>query len=658
MDKTTIIFIVILVAVFGFGVYSIIASKKPKKGESKAKVENTIKLYNKLGSNFITSGKLKRITTMINGLAVYSRYEVQKLSAKYCIMSYIILVGVSLAGFILFKDSVSKLLCVALAYVMSNIVIEKQVDKAYMRVYTQLRVALSSVRQEYLRLGSVAEAILEANFPDLMQKPFDQIYQILISNESEVKLQEFYEVVPFRPLQTIAGVCYSIHNDGDTKDANGHSNFVQALTLMASDVTDDLARLRYRKARFGFIEYLPLIPVALIKPIEYWFSDIMPGTVMIYNGPAGFMIKALIIIVSIITYTVIARMNTVLAFSEDDRSPAMCRLLENKKISKIVSNMIPKNKSRVRVIGQLKEALSKKTLEEFYVSKFVMAVTAFMMALLIMYSSVNIGYAYVSQSTQQLALVPSNEMDAYSPESIRELDNKYIQSGGNMDREELKSNIRSHMPGLTDLQVEDQMKRIQDKYNYMEMAKFQWWFVIACMGISVLCWFGPNIQLRTRKYLVMQEEEDDFLQLQTLTTIIMNTNCDTLEAIGQLANNSRIHKEMLAACYHSYPSDPRMAIARLNSKTNIIEFRRFISKLELTIDDLSLQDAFSDLVLERDYVKDMRELTMRNNIEKRRNLCGQLSKLSIGLMVTGEILIPLGYLGVMQFMGSLAAMSS
>lgn len=109
-------------------------------------------------------------------------------------------------------------------------------------------------------------------------------------------------------------------------------------------------------------------------------------------------------------------------------------------------------------------------------------------------------------------------------------------------------------------------------------------------------------------------------------------------------------------CYHSYPSNPEKELVRLQSKTPIIEFKRFIGKLQLTISDLSLAEAYSDLKIERDHMVRVREIAMYATIDKKRGLCGPVSLVPLGFLVIGDLLIPLGYLGIKEFMAALSSM--
>ena len=217
--------------------------------------------------------------------------------------------------------------------------------------------------------------------------------------------------------------------------------------------------------------------------------------------------------------------------------------------------------------------------------------------------------------------------------------------------------VQGYMPGLSDLQVIDQVKRLQDKFETLMNTKFHWWLIWVCAFIGFIGWNIPNISVKLRRIMVRTEAEDDFLQLQTLVSIFMTTDMDTLDTLYELSQHSRIHKEMLTYCYHSYPANPELELTRLQSKTPLTEFKRFIGKLKLTISDLSMQEAFSDLIIEREQIMRIREITINATIDKKRGLCGPLSLTPLGFMVVGELLIPLGYLGYREFMNALTMMN-
>ena len=69
-----------------------------------------------------------------------------------------------------------------------------------------------------------------------------------------------------------------------------------------------------------------------------------------------------------------------------------------------------------------------------------------------------------------------------------------------------------------------------------------------------------------------------------------------------------------------------------------------------------MQEAFSDLIIEREQILRITEITIQATIDKKRGLCGPISMVPLGAMIIGELLIPLGYLGVKEFMSAMTTM--
>lgn len=648
--------IIVMVTIVLFGVLIVIYGSKPKKEQGAAQERLFRKMYETLSTFFLTSGRMQKIIDQLSALSIYNRKEMQQIAVKYFLMSSSISIILVVAGIILFNDTISILVCITFAIMINTIMIDKQVEKVNMRVYQALKHSISSIRQEYLRLGSVPEAVEEADIPALLQRPFDNIYSILTSADGELQLLKFYESSPFRALQTLAGICYNINNSGDDKDEYGQSNFVQALTMLSSDVNSEIERLTMMKQRFGIIEYLTVVPIFCMNFIESYFIDTMPGTALIYNGLIGYLSRTVTLILCATCYTIVARINSATSVKEDDRSPWEKKLLEKPGFRQFIYNIEPKNAKKRRLELKLKKALSKKGPEHIYTEKVVISVISFAFAVIAMLSIVDMARDYYLNSTDQLSLVADESMDAYSKEDILTLDNEYLNRTYEWDDEVFKETIKGYMPSLSDMQILDQMSRIRNKEASLETAYFHWYYMVICILICVLCWFIPDAQLKMRILLVKTEAEDDFLQLQTLMAILMNMNIDTLDALWQMCQHSRIHKDMLLYCYHSYPSNPELELARLKSKTPIIEFQRFLGKLQLTISDLSLAEAYSDLRIERDHMLRIREMSMIATINKKRKICGPISMTPFIMLVLGEFLIPIGYLGVKEFTKALGSM--
>lgn len=643
--------------------------KKRKKNKMRKKDSGLdiflLKVYMKLDNFFLTEDTLRKITKQVQSMSCYSPRDSYILAAKYMLMAMGIAAAFIIAAVLMFDDMVSVALCSSFGLVFASVMVDKQVDKINIKVYNQLRGAISSIREEYLRTNSVPEAIENAEYGKELKPSFDSIYNILTQSNAEAKLKEFFERTPFRHIQTLARVCYDINNSGDEIDAYGNSNFLTAMNNMSTDINNELSRMKYQKMRFGKLEYLALIPVVGIKIIEKFFVGIMPGTAVIYQGSTGYLIRIGTLALSIVVYTIIAKINTTQSIKEDDRIYAFCALIKNSKfIRHFVYDWCPKNdkkQSRMKVQNKLNKALSKKGVEEFYLEKVTYGIAIFFISIFAMMCAIQMGKQHMLGSTQSLSLVDMELSIKVDKQDMLDMDNEYIkmrESGKEFKNDEAYNFVQKYMPGLSDMETQDQQKRLESKYNTIAKAYFHWWMIIICFILAVIGYNLPNMLLKLRRWLVVNEAEDDFLQLQTLMSIIMNTDGDTLDALEQMSEMSKIHQEMLLYCYHSYPSNPDKELWILEQKTPIMEFKRFIGKMRLSVSDLSLKEVFADLMLERDYIQEQRDIKMRQAIDKKRTLCGMLSKAPMGIMVAGEFLFPIGYLGATELMSAINSMQS
>lgn len=693
----TAVIIVAIVGILAFAVYSIVTGGKSKKEKEASKKELYRKLYKILSRNFITQKAVRSIYSRLANLSVYKRDELYLLTIQYFLMSWGVAAGMIAVSLFIYDDAISMLMCVAFAVLLNTTLIDKQLDNQYSKVLFAMSKALSSIREEYLKSDSVVDAINDATISDILKKPFDEIYSILTSTDADLRLQEFYAATPFRVLQTLVGICFQINNQGDSRDDKGNSNFISALTTLSTDVNSEITKITTQKKKFGMIEYLTFVPIFAMGFVESYFSGIMPGTALIYGGPIGYICKTITILSCIISYLIITKINTVVPVKEDDRVLWAVNALSKTKVKEFIDNLKPKNKKAVKLKQTLKLALSRQSIEEIYIQKVVYGLIAFVFAFFACFTVIQMGSEYVKNSVQQLSLVATEEMNNYSKDSILTLDNKYFDqrmalqpektlgeeiaeivvsikdllglNGEKSEEEEedgskypdlpedtIKAMVMAYMPGLSDLQVIDQVKRLQDKFSTIMNTKFHWWLIWVCALVGLLGYNIPNLTIKMRRMMVKTDAEDDFLQLQTLVSIYMTTDMDTLDILYELSQHSRIHKDMLTYCYHSYPANPELELTRLQSKTPLTEFKRFIGKLKLTISDLSMQEAFSDLIIEREQILRIREITIQATIDKKRGLCGPISMVPLGAMVIGELLIPLGYLGVKEFMSAMTTM--
>lgn len=133
----------------------------------------------------------------------------------------------------------------------------------------------------------------------------------------------------------------------------------------------------------------------------------------------------------------------------------------------------------------------------------------------------------------------------------------------------------------------------------------------------------------------------DVLQLQTIIAILMDTSLDTLSVIYWLSKSSDIHKDMLLYCYHEYVRNPEFALNHLKSKSASAEFSSMIDKLLTTVYQVTLAEAFEDLVAERENMMKVREVVQLDQLKSKRNLAGPIATAPMMVWMVAVFIIPI-----------------
>jgi len=632
----------------------IIRADKKKRSQIKKNYNKYNKMFYQYERFFLTRAGIRRLYFRLSELSVYSKNELKAVTVKFYTLALGTFWGINITGIFLFRDTFTFILFFIFAYMVKNVLVEKQIDHIHFKLLKQLLESLSSIRQTYLRLGVIPDAIAEAEVGPLLKHAFEDIYLILTAVDGERRLEEFYAATPFKLLQTFSGVCYILNNAGDSTTANGSSNFIQAMGMMHSEVQLEVQKQILQKAKFGLLEYLPVIPLLAIKGIEAFFVYNIPGTSIIYNGPIGYISRVLIVVTAIIGYTTITKINSTMVVTKDDRNDFMKKLLQNDSFETFINDILPKKQKVInRKKNLLKRSLSMKDIKYLYADKVIYTLVTFILSVFFIFFAVELGKEFILSNIKEVSLVAGEKLSDEDILIRRQMDEVYMKTHPMMGASRTRAFVDGYLPLLPEFDKHAQVQRLQTKYQSYYNTYFRWWMLLICFLVGLIAWRVPERMLKMRIRLLKTESEEDVLQLQTIITILMNTSVDTMETLYWLQRQSRTHRNALIDAYHEYPSDPELALYRLKSKVTLPDFKRMVDKLFLTIHQISLADAFSDLISERAHVLRIREITQQTILKKKRSLVSPLALIPLALTAICYILLPLGILGIKEFMKAL-----
>lgn len=598
----------------------------------------------------LTKRSIKRVTTRVSKLSIYGPEDISVIVTKYVLKGLFAAALLVAAGLLLFSDVLSKTMCFIFAFILYSNVIEKSIDSTHLAVLKSTKNALLAIEQEYMKSENIPEALSSARVDKLLARTIEEIHSIISEGGSEVKLQQFYAHMPFHPIQTLAGICYNMNIYGDNKDIYGRSSFIQALGILRSDINASIEKLTLQKAKFSSLECAPVLSVFLITPMESWLVDTMPGVALIYNGLLGYIFRTLVILSAIVGYGVVSRLNRAVVLQENDQSRWAERLLKNRVWRKFIEGISPKKLVQIcKLKLNLKHAMSKQSILHFYTKKAAFALAGFVGCLAVLSIALAFGKDYSRNTVDELALVATANRTPEQKETMRAMDDIYFAAEGSMSMSEATALVQSKMPELSDMETADEVKRMQDKYKNWSELEFKFYFVWIAAAVGLAAWFVPNLMLLARKMLIRAEAEDDFMQLQTLVSILIYTGVDTLAILQQMAQHSTVHKDILREAYHRFPSAPELELERLKAKTPLTEFKLFIDKLRLTISELPMTGAFSGLIADRESFQRLREIKFQASLEKKRAIGKFLSSAPLALFVFSEFAFPIFLLGMQEY---------
>ena len=604
--------------------------------------------FKRLYTNLLTRQGLLRIHTSVAELSIFTDIEARITALKVYLLGIMIFIGVIVSSAFLFKDAFFVLICSLYAMVMREVVVNKRLDAYHNKLYLELSDALSSLRQEYIRLKSVTEALAACECGNLIQRPINEIHSILTSYNAQENLEAFYNSSPLKVVQTLAGVCYAINRTGDAVLSDGSSNFISSLSLISNEVNLEIRRLRLQKSQFGSLELLPVLPVLALGPIKSFFINTIPGTAIIYNGMLGYLITILIIGCSLAAFKIITSITRPVAIKYNDRTNLDRKLLSKKKIRMLVKLIEPvKLKSLNQKFQLLKKSMTRQNLDYLYLRKAYFSIFTFFTLLILVLFSLYLGKEFARNNVMEASLISASELSQAEKELLRSMDETYLLSQS-MSEDDMRMLIRTTIPGIRDYEIDAQVKRLYDKQHTLDNLQFHFWILWLCLLCAWIAWYIPEIILKVRTWLIKTESEEDCLQLQTVIGILMNTPIDTLDLLDWMSKHSRVFKPILIDAYQDYPSDAYQALGILKMRAGISEFRRIVDKLTLTVSQITIAEVFSDIIIERDHLLRMREIAQTESIMKKRAMMSPVAMSTLALTIALYFILPIGLLGARQ----------
>jgi len=619
------------------------------------------KIFTLLEAIPLTANRVLNIYRGYSGMSIFTDIDLVINTVKTFFILFLMQIMFVVLGIILFKNIVAIVLCILMASVVTQQLFRSRIIKMHNKLLLEEKEALTLLRQEFQRTHDVVEALSNIRTGKLIERPLAIIIDALQSLDTEERLEVFRRSCPLKTLYTLADVCSLIQEQGDSKLANGESNFLNAISMITQEVNLEIRKNALQKQEFGIISMLPVVSLVALPILRIALSSAISGVSVVYSSSLGTYVTCICILIAFICYSLINQMMMPSYISYNDTS-TLDHWLKNaddfpfKYVKNFLEFIKPSDlKTYRKKIDIINDSMTQMNLDDLYMKKMrytILSMISTALAIVIINIS---GYYYAYNNIEVMSAMAATEYSDAQRELITQMDKEYFTGEYIADDEELKKYIRKHIKVSSDSVLTEQVNRIRDKEKNLGSFKFSIVYVWIVIAVGIIANKIPEILLKRRTKLIKNESEEDCLQLQTLIGILMNTNIDTLDLLDRFQKNSQVFRGILLEAYHNYPSGGEEALQVLKMKAALPDFKYMVDKLELTIHQLTIAEAFSDISSERIHLLSLRETAQMHSIKRKRSMISPIAMAPMITVLFGYLGTPIGFLfykDITNFMAS------
>lgn len=622
--------------------------------QRKKKLNRFARYYN----NILVRGRFRRIVEMYASLSCYDSDTVKVESVTLFERNVIVTIIAPIVAAIVMKDVTITILMVTMAMVYYESTVESENDKIYMKLMEEISMNIASVREKYMETDNIPLAVLYSEKSKYLEVPLNNIYRILTDTDGAERLEQFQHSYPVPILKTFANTCSIVNENGAVKHEDGSDSFSEDMQTLRQECDTEIRRLTKTRIAFKSLKQLALAGLVICPACEWYLLTQIPGTAVLLKGFYGLVVHTALMLSTIYVYHWITTVNRPSVVNQIDKIQSIDNLSKNKRVYERVQKIIPKKYKTISKLEVLiKDSLSSKDLRYIYTCKPVFAAGAFIAALVVLaFGTITIRDSF-KNNYNSLSFLPQNVTESQYIQ-LQRMDDEFLELTWDQyeeyDDPTLLEHVKSRISGISDSDADTQMKRLRSKYEAYHNAVYKWWWWLVAYVAALVAWRIPEFSLKQRKKLVEFEAQNDVSQLQTMMIVLSETKMDVYKAICWLEKQAAVHKAAIRKCHYSYIADPIAALNELEMKSPINDFKRMTRKLKSAVYTLSLNDAFSDMKLDKSQSLAIREMLRNEELEERKNSAKLVAIVPAAIALIGCMVAPILILGVTEITDTLS----
>lgn len=598
----------------------------------------------------ITGSYIYKIRARLETIHQYDEFKMRREAMEIC---YKVSFGLAaLFLIIVFTTRTFYFIVVSLCIVMilHDTLLGYFIDRLSNMILKQQISFFNEVRHNFHEHGMVEEAIFDAcdNVPYEISLQGEKIYKVLIADNVEDALQNYYDVAPNRYLKAFSGVAYLAREFGDKK-INGVSLFLKNLNYLVNETNMEILKREKLNYTLKSLTFIAATPVLLIKPIEKWARGNFPTTNMFYDSGYGFLMQVFVFAIVFMAYLFLRKIQ-----ENDDKlreirfEGNVDKLLKRFRFLEMAGERFaPKmtTKKYLKILKLIKEANGRITVEKLYIKRVTIAIITIIVGLSTFWymhiiSRHNLVFADDSYMTVSVKSITDEERAV-----ISEFDKRLLLTlkGKTYTEEKLEIIIREEGTFQDPTIIKLAASRIKLKLDYLNNEYLKWYEVLIVLGISAIAYFFPIWMLYFQRKLLSMEKENEVMSFQTLIIMLMHFERISVENIIEwLYNFSTIFKDQILKALNDYDMGIDEAMEELKESVEFPPLIKLIEDLQAA-DKTSILQAFDELESEREFFQQKRKFDNERIINTKSSIGKLIGFIPLNALFVLYLIAPLAY---------------
>jgi hypothetical protein len=502
------------------------------------------------------------------------------------------------------------------------------------KLLTAMLDYIGDIKHFYHATAMVDEAIKQANLraSGEMLNQGTRIYNILIGANPEYALKEYYETCMNKFLKIVAGFSYLVQDFGDKK-VEGVSLYIKNLNYISEEIQIEIIKKNQLAYWLRGLNIIVLFPLLLPPVIEVWMKSGFPIVSAFYNSSTGFYLRCAIFLTVIVCYIFIVQIQKTEQKGRTQNKRTWDYYLNRIGIIRSIVNIFAPRPNTVKyrkIKAFLENAGSSMTMEGLYLRRLIYGISAFVILLAVFSSGHRVNVEKIMADTAYGISNPNffrmmgrlNEEDILQDQKILELDASVIKKMEGMDLAKSEDMLAAVKAELITIKYDGEdldltAQRIYLKISDSRKETVQAWEVLAALiATGIASWF-PMLLLAFQASLRKVDMEDEVFQFHTIIILLMHhDNVDVRVVLEWMKEFSTIFRAPIELCLTNFQNQ-NLALERLKEEVRFKPLEKIIDNLQMANEDISLMAAFDALELEREFYKENRKESNKQQVNKK-----------------------------------------